>query len=424
MIIALLTLHDISDFPIEDWLDLSKHQVVIFADQESQRPQAVEKALHRGIAGVQLYSNYINNGLIEFDLVSMHRARPFDAIISFGEDDVIRAARLREYLGMAGQSVTSATAYRDKLRMKQAVQDAGLQVPKFTALNSPLDVLAFRRIVGLPYFVKPRTSSGSTMARSIPDEAALRTFLAEEFKARIPFSEYVPDLMLEELVIGQLYHIDGFVFAGKVITTLASRYGSATLELGAIGSEGAVFSYSLAPENETASKLLDYTAKVIKSLDSPSSFSFHAEVFIQEDGNLLLCEIACRTGGGRINDAYRAATGFDLNQLSFLAQCDLDHVGEILSHAPHQPQARHTASSLVCPKRARLIRTPTECPLPGVRGLKVHVEPGHESDERHYSGDRIASAIIVGDSEAETVTRVRAFNHWFTSEYLEIKCET
>src|SRR5262249_25726466 len=155
-----------------------------------------------GCRSIQLYGNYINNGRLEQDILDSRKVRAWDRIVVFGEDDIVRAARLRERLGLPGQSTESAIAYRDKVRMKEWLQQAGVPVPAFARLSSPMDLIEFREAHGLPLFVKPISASGSTAAHSLRSDADFQECLAKRFQARIPFSEYVPDLMVEKFIDG------------------------------------------------------------------------------------------------------------------------------------------------------------------------------------------------------------------------------
>ena len=51
-----------------------------------------------------------------------------DVLISTTEADVIRCARVRDRLGLPGQSLESAIAFRDKLQMKTLIGQAGVSV--------------------------------------------------------------------------------------------------------------------------------------------------------------------------------------------------------------------------------------------------------------------------------------------------------
>ncbi len=47
----------------------------------------------KNFKNVLVYKNYINNDFVEKDVLDIHKIFPLDLILTYGEDDVIRAAR-------------------------------------------------------------------------------------------------------------------------------------------------------------------------------------------------------------------------------------------------------------------------------------------------------------------------------------------
>src|SRR5262245_36347345 len=112
--ILVLTLHDLRDYPLGKWIDCARNRIFVLADEETQRLGCSDFPDY----SVEYFPNYINNGLVEKRALELHRSYGIHRIVSFGEDDVIRAARLRATLGLPGQDVASAEAYRCKVTMK------------------------------------------------------------------------------------------------------------------------------------------------------------------------------------------------------------------------------------------------------------------------------------------------------------------
>lgn len=67
------------------------------------------------------------------------KRRQFDRIVSLSEYELLDAARLRESLGVQGPTVREVQLVRDKVLMKQAVEDAGIRVPRFARLQALLE---------------------------------------------------------------------------------------------------------------------------------------------------------------------------------------------------------------------------------------------------------------------------------------------
>lgn len=78
-------------------------------------------------------------------------------MIVFAEEDLIRAARIRQSLGISfGQNEESALLYRsvitflkhfrplrDKIKMKNKLMEAGIKVPQCAPVESASDVVSF-----------------------------------------------------------------------------------------------------------------------------------------------------------------------------------------------------------------------------------------------------------------------------------------
>ena len=265
MRIAILTLHDLTDYAFHEWLDLAEYEVFVLCDEETQTGD-LAKIAALGYRSIRTYANYINNGNVDADVLTLHRERPLDRLLTFGEDDVIRGARLRRRLGLPGQSSESALAYRDKATMKEYMSRAGVAVPAFRRLTGPLDLVDFEREHGLPLFVKPLSSSGSTGTKALRTRADLDAFLAEGFRSRIPFCEYVSDLVVEKFVEGHLYHVDGFVLRGKPVFIVPSRYEPGNLQLERLANAPALVSYNLSESDPLHARLRDVVVSGVAAL--------------------------------------------------------------------------------------------------------------------------------------------------------------
>lgn len=404
MNIVVLTLHDLRDFPLAEWARRTgaAHRLFVLADAETQCP---------GLRDAETFPDYINNGLVERRVLEIHRAHGVDAVVSFGEDDVIRAARLREKLGLRGQRVASAEAYRCKVTMKTLLRDSGLALPAFRRIASPLDLLEFVEAQGLPVYVKPTTSSGSTGGKKIATRSELETVLASELKARLPYSEYVSDMMVESFVEGELHHVDGFWNGSAMSVAVASRYLSPSLDLGAMSANVALTSVTLAEDSPLSQKLVESTEIALRTLPGGASFPFHAEFFVRGD-EVTFCEIASRTGGARVAPTVAHATGIDLNETSFRAQIGVPC--EIV------PTPRRLAGwTLLCPSDTRVLKDPTDCPFDWVVEYKTDAKQGDHRDGRHYSGDKIASAVIAGETPEAIEERAGRFHRWFLESFTD-----
>ena len=201
-----------------------------------------------------------------------------------------------------------------------------------------MDLIEFEREYPLPLFIKPISSSGGKGVRALRTRAELRAFLETGFIARFPSSGYVGDLMVEKFVEGRLYHVDGLVVEGRIEISVPCAYlfserkavrGSRTME----------------KEEPLYRRLRAVVESTLGALPSPGSFSFHAEVFHTAEDEILVNEIASRTGGGKIDAAVGVVAGMNLNHLSILAQRDPRMARHGLKEASRQVPVRGFRSS-------------------------------------------------------------------------------
>lgn len=90
---------------------------------------------------------------------ALHRKRPIDGVLAVGDRPSLLAALVAEALGVPWHSPASAEASRSKLKTRERLRDAGLQVPDFALVASGDDMAAWANRG--PVVVKPVALSGS-----------------------------------------------------------------------------------------------------------------------------------------------------------------------------------------------------------------------------------------------------------------------
>jgi biotin carboxylase len=210
-----------------------------------------------------------------------------DAVIATTERGVLLAAWIREALGVPGNSVAAAVLCRDKLQMKRAVHNAQIPCARFTAITPRTNAAALAAQLGLPFVIKPRTSSGARGAGVIRD-----------------LSQYTKitdaSQMAESYVHGIEMSVESFVHAGKVIFSNLTEYilplwsnlvPASTLPVGLRRS------------------ILELNRQVIQLFGVERGMT-HLEIFLTSSG-LVFGEIAARPPGGMLMEVLELAYGFD-----------------------------------------------------------------------------------------------------------------
>ncbi len=314
---------------------------------------------------------------------------------STSEDDVIRAARLRERLGLPGQRPASASAYRDKVVMKRLIREAGFAVPHFAPIDHALDLLDFVDAHGYPVVVKPRFGAGAEGVAILRTDKDLDTFLTDVPRMGTPL---VPgQWMAETFVSAPFFHVDGIMRDGAVIHSWPAQYSGGVAEH--LKESVGIGSVLLAPEDERTPLLQQFTADVIAALPpTGQATAFHLEAWI-DDGRPVLCEIASRAGGALVAEVYEQAFGVHLAREGLRAQCELPLS---LTAQPAAPRAGggwlcllYTETGLLLPPGHGRFDPPTgPCPVPGV-SLTVHLDAGTSCAGARYAGHTAASVLAT-----------------------------
>ena len=133
---------------------------------------------------------------------------PIERVETLWEPLILLAAQIREALGLAGMSVEQALAFRDKERMKQVLEEAGLRVPRHARESTAGGIHAAAERIGFPLIIKPIAGAGSADTYKIADRA--------ELDAVLPALRHVPTVSVEEYIEGEEYTFDTICAGGEI----------------------------------------------------------------------------------------------------------------------------------------------------------------------------------------------------------------
>ncbi|MEU0332773.1 ATP-dependent carboxylate-amine ligase [Streptomyces sp. NPDC006193] len=349
---------------------------------------------YRHIPGARSFDAYATGGEVERTALAL---RP-RAVVARSEADVLRAARLRELLGVPGQDYASALAFRDKVLMKSLLRERGVAVPRFAPVRLVVDLLAFLRAHPYPVVVKPAFGSGSTGTHVLRDDADLAALLA----AGLPEHAQV-----EEFVDGVMHVVDGLVVDGVPRALFVSRYLNDCLSYRTGAPLGSV---QLTRDDPLVDRLADYARHVLARLPTPPCTTFHLEVFRTPGDDLVLCEVASRTGGALTAAAVRAASGFDLDEEWYLAQVRgaAHPVPEVTGAAP----GRSAGWVVFYPEAGTLAALPAE-PPPYVVEQRLRGTVGTRYEGGEKSGVYLAGYVVTGRDAGEVERRAGELAEWY-----------
>lgn len=394
----ILTKKDLRAEPIHEWLGPHAANTILVSPTATRA--AADPAARSAFAGWVCTPDY-NSTVTELIAAELVLDFRIDRLASISEYDVVRAARLRQLGGLPGQDVDSALRYRDKWLMKRAAADHGVHVPRMACAETPTDLAKAVEEVGLPAVVKPTLLAGSEDINVLRTVSDLETLLR-----RLSTRATTRRLIVEEFVDAPLYHVDGLMRAGRVLTCLPSAYLEPPL---AFVHDGRIQgSLVLDADDQRTSQLSAAAHATVAALGSPDHIlSFHAEFFLFKGGQPILCEIASRTGGGGIPPMVEAVAGLNLRREAVRGQLGL----------PPSPQAsgRHRSGGCVGvpPRGGALLTAPSSIPFDWTVGTTIKARPGTDYRTTTTLTNTLMLTTVVGDNRQQVADRIDEVLAWW-----------
>src|SRR5271169_693225 len=257
----------------------------------------------------QALTHYVHVGSLAADdhvaaiVRELARHAPVDAVECLWEPYMVLAARLREELGLPGLTVAQTVPFRDKERMKQLLDAAGLRTPWHTEARTVADVWAAAERVGYPLIVKPIDGAGSA--------DTYRADSAAELDAILPMIRHVPQVSVEEFIDGEEFTYDTICAGGQVLFENICQYHPRPLltKMHEWISPVTVALRDLDAPGLQGGRALG--TNVIRALGFDHGFT-HMEWYRKADGEVVFGEIGARPPGARTVDVMNYATDADL----------------------------------------------------------------------------------------------------------------
>ena len=231
------------------------------------------------------------------------RSRHIDLIAALDDFDVETAAHLREHFRLPGVGASLARNFRDKLAMRTTARNAGLLVPEFTGVFNHDDLHAFMTRVAPPWLLKPRSEASSMGIKKVHHADELWPILDS-------LGDQGSFFVMEQFVPGDVYHVDGLMNNGKVLFSMAHKYGQPPLSVYAGG--GVFLTRSLDRESEEAMTLVELNRQVLNAMGLVRGATHSEYIKSQADGKLYFLENAARVGGANIAECVEFASGVNL----------------------------------------------------------------------------------------------------------------
>ena len=213
-------------------------------------------------------------------------------------------AAAREALGIEGLGVEAAKNFRDKARMKDVFQAAGVPCARHALIGDRDGALAFADRVGFPLVAKPPAGAGGKSTWRIDSRAQLAELLE-----RHPPNPGRPTL-LEEFVRGTEFSFDSVMCGGELVWHSISRYMPSPLEV----LENAWIQWVvLLPRDISGDEFEPIRIAAdtgLKALGLQTGLS-HMEWFRLPDGRIAISEVGARPPGAQITSLLSYAHDID-----------------------------------------------------------------------------------------------------------------
>ncbi|SDK20946.1 Biotin carboxylase [Actinopolyspora mzabensis] len=407
MRILVLNRFPLSSVRYREWID--GHELWLITSSSAVSEEAERRAAElAGFEEVVEIEAYSSSALLESHAHRLHREVAFDSVLAMSEFDLLRAARLRQDWNLPGQHPDSVIPYRDKHEMKRCLTERGIPVAEFDAVDDATGLLSFVRDSDLPVVVKPRRGASSEGVNVLRDSDELHEFLADGPL----YGDHPAHLLAEKYIPNTMYNVDGIVVDGVIRVCWPS---STTSCLGF--EDGAnLVAAALEPDDPWCSELIGLVEAAVDALPTPATSIFHAEVFLTEDGELMLNEIGCRIGGAKVRDIIELAFGVDLVEWYVRA---LFSSGESRFAPPRRPMTQ-SGYVLVPPRPGTVSGIPPSCPVPGVAVYEPRVSSGERLGEPRSSIDCMVAIAATGSSRREVLTVLEQAAEW-TENALDVR---
>jgi biotin carboxylase len=259
---------------------------------------------------------------------------PIDRVECLWEPFMTLAAQLREMLDIGGMHTAQTELFRDKKKMKDALDAAGLRMPRNTTATGSKAIRKAAAAIGLPLVIKPIAGAGSAHTHEVRDEAMLAAAIEDVGEHR--------EVSVEEFIEGEEYTFDTVCTNGRILYENIAWYRPKPI----IGRNVEWISMQTVnlrnidrPELAVGREL---GRRVIETLGFRTGFT-HMEWFLTPSGEAVFGEIGGRPPGGRSVDLMNYINDFDI----YLGWAQAVTRGEFAQ----VPQRRYNAAAIF--KRAR-----------------------------------------------------------------------
>ncbi len=228
-----------------------------------------------------------------------------NGVVSFATEIAVpTVAYIAEQLNLPGIDYETSLNATNKLRMREIFKKANIPSVEFFEINSLKSLFDAINIIGFPAVLKPSDSSGSrgvTVLHSIGE-------VPDSFNRAISYgNSKSKECILEEFFEGIECTIEGFSYKGNHSILAISEKKKPDTKY-RVATE---LFYPPTFRGEIIEKIKSTVTSALDALGIENGMT-HSEIIVNEEGNLIIVEVAARGGGfGISNIIIEQITGFD-----------------------------------------------------------------------------------------------------------------
>jgi glutathione synthase/RimK-type ligase-like ATP-grasp enzyme len=342
-----------------------------------------------------------------------------DGMTTYLDAGMVELACVAEGLGLPFHSPATAAALTDKARQRQALADAGLDMPPCRLVHpdhSEAGLSAVEAEVGWPAVLKPRSAQGSRCTFLVRDGAEVRRLLDTlgPHRPEMVLEGYLPD---DPARAGDPY--GGYVSVESVVADGAVSHLALTGRFPpAENFRETGFFIPAALDADSRSAVLDLATRAIAALGVHTG-CLHTEVKFTADGPRII-EVNGRLGGG-VPEMLERAAGVSLLDLTLRVA-----LGESVSVDGPVATSRIGYRFFLQPPTVSATVTAVEgitdlSDRAEVDTVSLHQAPGAALDWRDGSGNHIVAVVGSTDDEAQLQAAYRLLHQKVTVTYTDVR---
>lgn len=304
----------------------------------------------------------------------LHLNYDFKGIICWSETDVPLRNLLSKSLGLPGMAQEDVKCCRDKVSMKQRLNQQSNLLPKWKSVSSLESAQNAALEIGFPLILKPASGSGSKgifkinkMEHLIDACSELNKITRPEFDA--VFERFGSEWIIEEYVDGPEFSVDGYVHRGNIYITGITDYKSDT--------ENFIEHRHIFPSALPSHQQQDIckNAREIIGLLNIQASNFHLEGKYSTQGFKFI-ECAARPAGGYISTHLLQYATQNQHLKNYLRVC------QDLSPLPNPEITEYIGVKYLFAHKSGLYRGCENFEYilnnPFIKHVYLHFQPGHK----------------------------------------------